>query len=392
MLSPMSPAPKVLGCFGRAVVAALLAGIGLYGFAAPPHLSSAQQPPADGSMGPSIPVTIVSVARRDVPILLRNIGVVQAFQAVVVRSRVDGTLDQVLFIEGQDVKRGDRLALVDPRPYAAALAQAEAKKTYDHVQLENAKRDLARTQALVRNDFASRQQLDSQTATVGQISATLIGDGAAIAVAQLNLDFCTIASPIDGRVGLRQVDAGNFVRASDTTALGIVTVTQIHPIAVLYTLPQDTLPRIQAAMKGGNLTVLAYSSDDRTLLDKGDLLTTDNTIDQTNGTIKLKAVFPNRDSQLWPGQFINVRLQLEVKKNVLTVPSVVVQRSQTNLYVFALKPDSTVAMQPVEIGQDDGTTAVITKGLDDGVKVVANGMSRLQNGSRVVVNQPKPAT
>jgi multidrug efflux system membrane fusion protein len=324
--------------------------------------------------------------------LLRNIGVVQAFQAVVVRSRVDGTLDQVLFIEGQDVKRGDRLALVDPRPYAAALAQAEAKKTYDHVQLENAKRDLARTQALVRNDFASRQQLDSQTATVGQISATLIGDGAAIAVAQLNLDFCTIASPIDGRVGLRQVDAGNFVRASDTTALGIVTVTQIHPIAVLYTLPQDTLPRIQAAMKGGNLTVLAYSSDDRTLLDKGDLLTTDNTIDQTNGTIKLKAVFPNRDSQLWPGQFINVRLQLEVKKNVLTVPSVVVQRSQTNLYVFALKPDSTVAMQPVEIGQDDGTTAVITKGLDDGVKVVANGMSRLQNGSRVVVNQPKPAT
>lgn len=388
----MSPAPKVLGCFGRAVVAALLAGIGLYGFAAPPHLSSAQQPPADGSMGPSIPVTIVSVARRDVPILLRNIGVVQAFQAVVVRSRVDGTLDQVLFLEGQDVKRGDRLALVDPRPYAAALAQAEAKKTYDHVQLENAKRDLARTQALVRNDFASRQQLDSQTATVGQISATLIGDGAAIAVAQLNLDFCTIASPIDGRVGLRQVDAGNFVRASDTTALGIVTVTQIHPIAVLYTLPQDTLPRIQAAMKGGNLTVLAYSSDDRTLLDKGDLLTTDNTIDQTNGTIKLKAVFPNRDSQLWPGQFINVRLQLEVKKNVLTVPSVVVQRSQTNLYVFALKPDSTVAMQPVEIGQDDGTTAVITKGLDDGVKVVANGMSRLQNGSRVVVNQPKPAT
>jgi multidrug efflux system membrane fusion protein len=392
MLSPMSPAPKVLGCFGRAVVAALLAGIGLYGFAAPPHLSSAQQPPADGSIGPSIPVTIVSVARRDVPIFLRNIGVVQAFQAVVVRSRVDGTLDQVLFIEGQDVKRGDRLALVDPRPYAAALAQAEAKKTYDHVQLENAKRDLARTQALVRNDFASRQQLDSQTATVGQISATLIGDDAAIAVAQLNLDFCTIASPIDGRVGLRQVDAGNFVRASDTTALGIVTVTQIHPIAVLYTLPQDTLPRIQAAMKGGNLTVLAYSSDDRTLLDKGDLLTTDNTIDQTNGTIKLKAVFPNRDSQLWPGQFINVRLQLEVKKNVLTVPSVVVQRSQTNLYVFALKPDWTVAMQPVEIGQDDGTTAVITKGLDDGVKVVANGMSRLQNGSRVVVNQPKPAT
>jgi len=342
--------------------------------------------------GASIPVSVASVVRQDVPILLRNIGAVQAFQAVAVHTRVDGTLDKVFFNEGQDVMRGDRLALIDPRPYAAVLAQAQAKKTYDQVQLENAKRDLARYQALVRNDFASRQQLDTQTAAVGQISATLVGDDAAIAAAQLNLDFCTITSPIDGRVGLRQVDAGNFVHASDTSPLGIVTITQIHPIAVVFTLPQDTLPRIQTAMARGKLVVLAYTSDDRTLLETGELLTTDNAIDQTTGTIKLKAVFANQDNRLWPNQFINVRLQLAVQKNALTAPSVAVQRSETNLYVFVLKPDSTVAIQPVEVGQDDGTTVVITGGLDDGVKVVVNGMSRLQNGSQVTVTPPKSAS
>jgi multidrug efflux system membrane fusion protein len=171
-----------------------------------------------------------------------------------------------------------------------------------------------------------------------------------------------------------------------------VTITQIHPISVVFTLPQDTLPRIQAAMAGGKLMVLAYTSDDRTLLGKGELLTTDNAIDQTTGTIKLKAVFANQDNRLWPNQFINVRLLLEVQKDALTAPSVAVQRSQTNLYVFILKSDSTVAIQPVEIGQDDGVTAVITKGLDDGVKVVVNGMSRLQDGSRVTVTQSKSAS
>ena len=376
----------------RAIVGVFLVGADLCGFTGLSHYGSAQQRATEPMGGASIPVTIAPIARKDVPILLRNIGAVQAFQAVAVHTRVDGTLNQVFFTEGQDVKRGERLALIDPRPYAAVLAQAQAKKTYDQVQLENAKRDLARYQALVRNDFASRQQLDTQTAAVGQINATLVGDDAAIAAAQLNLDFCTITSPVDGRVGLRQVDAGNFMHASDTSPLGIVTITQIHPIAVVFTLPQDTLPRIQAAMAGGKLMVLAYTSDDRTLLDKGELLTTDNAIDQTTGTIKLKAVFANQDSRLWPNQFVNVRLRLEVQKNVLTAPSAAVLRSQTNLYVFVLKPDSTVAIQSVEIGQDDGTIAIITKGLDDGVNVVVNGMSRLQNGSRVTVTQPKSAS
>ena len=366
--------------FRRAAVAALLVGVGLFGGTA-----LAQQPAG-------VPISVAPVFRQDVPILLRNIGSVQAFQAVVVRSRVDGTLVEVLFTEGQDVKRGDRLALIDPRPFAAALAQVQAKKAYDQVQLENAKRDLARTQSLVRNDFASRQLLDNQTAMVGQIGATLAGDDASIAAAKLNLDYCTITAPIDGRVGLRQVDAGNIVHANDTSPLGIVTIAQIHPIAVVYTLPQDTLPRIQKAMADGRLTVLAYTSDDRLLLGTGALLTTDNAIDATTGTIKLKAVFPNQDNRLWPGQFVNVRLQLEVAKNALVVPSVAVQRGQAGLYVFVLKPDSTVAVQPIEIGQNDGNTAVVTKGLEDGSKVVVNGMSRLQNGTRVSVTDPKSAS
>jgi len=389
---PITMALTLLPGLRRAVLVVLLIGADLCGFTGQQHYGLAQQRATDALGGTSIPVTVAPVMRQDVPILLRNIGAVQAFQAVAVHTRVDGALNQVFFTEGQDVKRGDSLALIDPRPYAAVLAQAQAKKTYDQVQLENAKRDLARYQALVRNDFASRQQLDTQTAAVGQISATLVGDDAAIAAAQLNVDFCTITSPIDGRVGLRQVDAGNFVHASDTSPLGIVTITQIHPIAVLFTLPQDTLPRIQAAMAGGKLVVFAYTADDRTLLDKGELLTTDNAIDQTTGTIKLKAVFTNQDSRLWPNQFVNVRLRLEVQKNALTAPSVAVLRSQTNLYVFVLKPDLTVAVQPIEIGQDDGTTAVITKGLADGVKVVVNGMSRLQDGSRVTVTQPKSAS
>lgn len=379
-----APMRLLTGCRRLAVAALLLAGF------ADPGL--AQPPPAEGAGEARIPVTAAAVIRRDVPILLRNIGAVQAFQAVVVRSRVDGTLEQVFFTEGQAVKRGDRLALIDPRPYAAALAQAQAKRSFDVVQLENARRDLARTQSLVRNDFASRQQLDTQTAAVGEGAATLLADDAAIAAAQLNLDFCTITSPLDGRVGLRLVDAGNFIRAGDTTAPGLVTIAQIHPIAVIYTLPQDALPRIQAAMAGNRLTVFAYTPDDATLLGTGELLTTDNAIDPLTGTIRLKAVFPNQDNRLWPGQFVNVRLRVGVHRNALTVPSVAVQRSQSNLYVFVVRPDSTVAVQPVEIGQDDGSTAEITKGLDDGAKVVVNGMSRLQNGSPVAVAAPGPAS
>lgn len=346
--------------------------------------SSGAPPPV-----PGVPVQATLATRQDVPVVLHNIGVVQAYQSVLVRARVDGSLDKVLFREGQEVKAGDPLALIDPRPYAASLAQAQARKAADEALLANARRDLARTTNLARSDFASRQQLDTQTAMVAQDQATIAGDDAAIATARLNVEFCTIAAPIAGRVGLRQVDAGNLIHAAD--AQGIVNITQIHPIAVVFTLPQETLPQVQAAMARGNLPVLAYAADDRAKLAEGRLLTIDNAIDQATGTIRLKAEFANADDRLWPGQFVNARLLADTLRGAVAVPSIAVQHGPAGLFVYVVKPDSTVAMQTVELRQDDGTTAVIASGLDEGAQVVTNGQSRLQAGARVTVN-PKAAS
>jgi multidrug efflux system membrane fusion protein len=225
---------------------------------------------------------------------------------------------------------------------------------------------------------------------VAQDQAIIAGDEAAIATARLNLDFCNITSPIEGRTGLRLVDAGNLIHATDAT--GIVSISQLHPIAVIFTLPQDALPQVQAAMAQGTLPVLARTADDHSQLAAGRLLTIDNAIDQTTGTIRLKAEFANLDDRLWPGQFINVRLEVATLKDVVTVPSVAVQRGPDGLFVYLVKPDSTVAVQPVELAQDDGQVAVVNKGLDPGVQVVTNGMSRLQNGSRVAVTQKAAGT
>ena len=222
---------------------------------------------------------------------------------------------------------------------------------------------------------------------MAQQTANMQADDAAIASAQLNLDFTSITSPIEGRVGLRLVDVGNLIHATDTT--GLVTITQIHPITVIFTLPQDSLPSIQAAMTERKLPATAMTSDDKTVLSQGELLTTDNMIDQTTGTIRLKAVFQNPDSRLWPGQFVNVRLQVGTLKNALTIPSQAVQRGPNGLFVYAVKPDNTAAMQLVDIKQDDGTIAVVAKGLDDGVTVVTSGQSRLQNGVRLAATPAK---
>jgi membrane fusion protein, multidrug efflux system len=372
----VTPTHYVLGLCLAAAVAACVAGC--------PQTASAQTP------ANAVPVTTVVVARRDVPVILRNIGAVQAFQSVLVRARVDGTIDRVLFEEGQDVKPGDKLVQIDPRPYAATLAAAQAKKASDQAQLVNAQRDLGRYTSLARSDFASHQQMDTQSAMVAQLTATIQGDDAAIATAQLNLDFTNITSPISGRTGLRMVDAGNLVHANDVT--GLVTITQLHPIAVVFTLPQDNLPAIQAAMAKGKLPVMAYTSDDHTQLSVGELATIDNSIDQATGTIKLKAVFQNPDSKLWPGQFINARLQLKTLPNVQTVPSAAVQHGPNGLYSFVVKPDSTVALAPIEVSQDDGQYAVVDKGLEDGAQVVIAGQSRLQAGTKVAVTPAKPTT
>lgn len=335
------------------------------------------------AQAPGVPVQTVVAQRQDVPVLLSNIGAVQAFYAVLVRARVDGTLDHVFFTEGQEVKAGDRIAQIDPRPYAAALAAAQAKKTADLAQLANAHADLTRYSNLARSDFASHQQVDTQSSLVAQLQATIAGDEAAIQTAALNLQFCDITSPIDGRTGLRLVDPGNLIHANDTQ--GIVSITQLHPIAVIFTLPQDDLPRIQAAMAHGQPMVTAFTADDHTQLGQGRLMTIDNTIDATTGTIKLKAEFDNADRRLWPGMFVNAHLRADTLHDAVTLPSASVQRGPNGLYVYLVKPDRTVAQTPVRLTQDDGTTAVIAEGLDAGAEVVIHGQLRLQDGSHVTV-------
>ncbi len=343
----------------------------------------AQQPPAAQPAGPVVPVTVAKAQRQDVPIWLRGLGAAQALNAVLLRTRVDGTLMRVPVNEGQEVRQGEVLAVIDPRPYQAALDAAQAKLQQDTALLGNAKADLARYSALAERSFASRQQVETQQALVKQIEATLAGDSAQVAAAQLNLVYSDITAPFDGRVGLRTIDPGNFVRAAE--AAPILSLAQVRPIAVTFTLPQDLMPAIQSAMARGKPVVAAYASDDRTKLDDGVLLTLDNAIDATTGTIKLKASFANANSRLWPGQFVNARLLAGTETGVLTVPTPAVQHGPAGLYVYLVKDDFTVARQPVEISRDDGRLTVVTKGLEDGQTVVLDGQSRLQAGSRVVI-------
>ncbi len=364
-----------------------LVGVGLVGLSSTRH-SAAQTAPA--GLPPGVPVSVASAARQDYPVYLSGLGSVQAFNAVLVRARVDGTLMQFAPTEGQEVKQGDLIAVIDPRPYKAALDQALAKRVQDEADLTNSRQDLARYTSLAKQDFASRQQVDTQAALVNHMVAAIAGDDAAIETAKLNLSFCYITSPIGGRVGLRQVDVGNLVHATDAT--GIVTITQVHPISVTFTLPQEDLPQVNAAMAQGKLPALAYSGNDQTKLDTGELLTPDNAIDPSTGTIKLKATFPNVANQLWPGQFVNVRLLVVTLHDALTVPSVAVQHGPSGLYVYSVNSSSTVVRKDVEISQDNGRTAVIDKGIEPGDRVVTDGQSRLQNGVKVAVSTaPRPA-
>ena len=329
----------------------------------------------------TVPVALAAATRADVPVFLRGLGTVQAFNAVTVKARVDGTLMEVKVTEGQEVKKGDLVAVIDPRPYQAALDAAMAKKAQDEAALSNAQRDLARYASLAKQDFASHQQVDTQQSSVAASTAGLKGDDAAIAAAQLNLSFCYILSPIDGRVGLRQIDPGNLIHAND--AGGIISIAQLHPISVLFTVPQSDLPKILDAMRVHSLAVQAFTGDDKTELGAGELLTPDNGIDTATGTIKLKAGFKNTDNRLWPGQFVNAHLLVDTRRNALTVPSEAVQHGPSGLYVYIVKPDQTVGRQDVEIEQDTGSVAVVSKGLSGGERVVVSGQSRLQDGTRV---------
>jgi len=354
------------------------------------------QPGGTPAPGGAIPVTVVKVQQQDLPEFAQGIGTVQAYRSVLVRARVDGTLDSIAFREGQEVKPGDLLAQIDPRPYAATLDQARARLAGDQAQLANAKRDLTRYSDLARTNFASRQQVDTQLALVDTDNANIEADDANIAAAALNLSFCRITSPISGVVGLRLVDIGNLIHATDTT--GIVSITQVHPIALVFTLPQDQLPAVRDAMDRARaqtgaaagpfdqrvpLPVVALSSDAGRVLSRGVLLTPNNSIDTTTGTISLKAEFENTDNRLWPGQFVAAKLQLSIAHNALTLPPSAVQHGPDGLYVYLVKPDNTVEKQAVQIGYQDESAMQITDGLSAGQTVVLSGQLRLQPGAKV---------
>lgn len=336
---------------------------------------------------PAVPVTIAPVKTQDVPVYLRGLGTVQAFNTVEIKAQVNGVLVSLPAKEGQEVKPGDIVALIDQRPYKAALDQATAQRAEDLAQLQSAKLDLARYQDLSKKGFAPVQQVDDQQATVNNLIAKVQADTAAIETAQINLDYCVIRAPISGRVSLYQTDVGNLIEVASQTT-GIVSITQDKPIAAVFTLPEADLPRIQDAMAKGTLPVVAYTNDDKTKLGDGTLLTPNNTIDTTTGTIQLKATFPNDNDRLWPGEFINARLRVETLHNAITVPLAAIQHGPNGLFVYTVGQNSTVQEQAIEVGYQDETTSVVTKGLQANQTVVVAGQSRLSPGTRVTTGNP----
>jgi multidrug efflux system membrane fusion protein len=366
---------------GLAGIALMSGGyFGWQSLASPTLRAAAAVPPA----APAVPVQATVATKRDVPVYLTGIGTVQAFNTVTVKTRVDGELQKVAFTEGQDVKAGDLLAQIDPRPFQATLDQATAKKVQDEAQLANAKVDLQRFASLATRDFATKQQLDTQKALVAQLQAQIEGDQGAIDSARTQLNYATITSPISGRTGIRLVDQGNIVHATDTT--GLVVVTQLQPISVIFTLPEDQLASVKAAMASGPATILAMSRDGKQLAD-GTLALVDNQIDQSTGTIRLKGTFANRDGALWPGEFVNIRLLASTAHNVVTIPSAALQRGPDGYYAYVVKPDGTVEMQPLEIGQIAAGTAIVDSGLSAGEQVVTAGQYRLQPGARAEITR-----
>ena len=335
---------------------------------------------------PSVPVGVATVKQRDFPVYLTGLGSVTAFNTVSLKTRIDGQITQVNFVEGQDVKEGELLIQIDPRPYQVALEQAQANLQRDEAQLTNAKVQYERMKALYDGGVIAKQDLDTQEASFGQYEGTIAADKAAIDSAKLNLAYTRITAPISGRIGLRQVDIGNYVTAASGASMAVIT--QMHPIAIIFTLPEDQLQAVRERMEKGTLQVDVYSRDDQTKLSTGKLLTIDNQIDPTTGTVRFKAVFENPDNGLWPNQFVNVHLLLETRKDAITAPVSAIQRGPQGTFVYLVDNNNTVEVRPVQLALTQGNTVVIGSGLQAGEHVVTDGQEKLQAGSRVTPQAP----
>lgn len=338
---------------------------------------------AGGNAAQGVPVIVSAAQRRDLPIYLDGLGSVEAFYTVTVKSRVDGEMMEVRFKEGQEVHKGDLLAIIDPRPFQVALAQAEANLAKDKAQLADAKLNADRYSQLLKDGVIPRQQYDTQVALTNQLQAAADSDQAQIDSAKLNITYSQITSPIDGRVGLRLVDPGNIVHASDTN--GLLVITQMEPIAVVFTLPEDSLPSVNNAMRAGaTLPVKALSRDNGMQIAQGTLLTIDNQIDQTTGTFKLKAVFDNKDRALWPNQFVNARLLIDTKRNATIIPAAAIEHGDQGAFVYRINPEKQVAeVVPVNVGLTQDNLALIDNGLAPNDLVVTDGQDRLRAGAKV---------
>jgi multidrug efflux system membrane fusion protein len=363
-------------------VLAVVVGIGLLLL-----LKDLLRPAATAAVLP-IPVLAAVAQTGDAPVYLTGLGTVQAYNTVTVHVRVDGILDKVVFVEGQDVKAGDLLAQIDPTPFQAQLDAVVATKARDEALLANAKLDLQRYLALAAESFSTLQQRDTQLALVAQDTAAIKNDQAQIDYATIQLRYTAIASPIAGRTGVRMIDAGNIVHAADTT--GLVVVTQIKPISVLFTLPEDNFGMVNRHLTAGPLTVIASGRADNKVLGQGTVLLINNQIDQATGTILLKATFPNQDQALWPGQFVDAQLLVETRHGAVTVPAGAVQRGPQGVFAYVVKNDNTVEMRPIKVSTANagGPMALIDSGVSAGEQVVTDGQLRLRPGVSVKVTTP----
>lgn len=378
------PRPALIGGWRRWAILGGVAVIALF------FLVRAGRKEAPAPSARPVPVAVATARKGDMAVRLSGLGTVTALNAVTVKSRVDGQLVRVAFTEGQMVRTGDLLAEIDPRPFRVQLMQAEGQFAKDQAALRNAQADLARLQALVQQGIVSRQQLDTQATAVAQYEAALQADRAQVESARLNLTYSRITAPIAGRVGLRLVDAGNMVRAAD--ANGLATIAPVQPITVVFAVPSDSIQLVMAkTARGGKLAVEVWDRDLRSRIGLGTLAAIDNQVDLATGTVRLKALFTNKDLALFPNQFVNAQLLVDTLHGTVIVPTVALQRSPQGAFVYVVKPDGTVDLRPVEVQGSDGDETAVAKGLSGGELVVTDGMEKLRPGSKVALPKPPAA-